>query len=303
VTGQKRANGVTFDPERLKSPRASMGCNFCRNEIATALSWWQAFRERFSTGGAFTLILSAALLGGSQHATSASCEEGALTTQKAAAEAKAASGMRKIYFEYWPGDQPAHYRLGENLLLAIPPQYQEFWVLQNKVVRDPDAQAPKVTALSFTFFLPDFCGFTPDNFTDRLSPDRVDIVWLQPETEYVKEKREPAYYPPGALKRMLDFKIADSRDYDDKYGLRCYRAGANRFCYGSRDPTAGEDIMLDVEANPLVHPMRRSMKANYFTARHGGLVVIWVTDSRNLPRWRDIDVQIWKFIEAWNLKR
>jgi hypothetical protein len=29
--------------------------------------------------------------------------------------------------------------------------------------------------------------------------------------------------------------------------------------------------------------------------------IAWRTHVRNLPRWHDIDAQIWKFIDTWNV--
>jgi hypothetical protein len=43
------------------------------------------------------------------------------------------------------------------------------------------------------------------------------------------------------------------------------------------------------------------MKANYFSRRYGGVRIAWRAQARNLPHWHDIDAQIWKFIDAWNV--
>jgi hypothetical protein len=106
------------------------------------------------------------------------------------------------------------------------------------------------------------------------------------------------------LKRLLgDF--LNPKDYRDMYGLRCYqgRVLTDRLtCYGRRDAAANEDILLYVPlasaASANSFPM---LKANYFSRRYGGVRIAWRTHLRNLPRWPEIDAQIWKFIDAWNV--
>jgi len=51
-------------------------------------------------------------------------------------------------------------------------------------------------------------------------------------------------------------------------------------------------------ASPGTFPL---IKANYFSRRYGGVRIAWRTHVRNLPRWHDIDQQIWKFVDAWNV--
>jgi hypothetical protein len=43
------------------------------------------------------------------------------------------------------------------------------------------------------------------------------------------------------------------------------------------------------------------MQARYFSRRYGGVRIAWRTHVKNLPRWHDIDAQIWKFIDAWKV--
>jgi hypothetical protein len=43
------------------------------------------------------------------------------------------------------------------------------------------------------------------------------------------------------------------------------------------------------------------MQARYFSKRYGGVRIAWRTHVRNLPRWHEIDAQIWKFIDAWSV--
>lgn len=43
------------------------------------------------------------------------------------------------------------------------------------------------------------------------------------------------------------------------------------------------------------------MKATYFIPRYGGIELTWVAQMKHFPHWREIDQQIWRFIEQWSI--
>jgi hypothetical protein len=43
------------------------------------------------------------------------------------------------------------------------------------------------------------------------------------------------------------------------------------------------------------------MTARYFSKRYDGVEVSWRTNTKNLPHWREIDDQVWKFLADWNV--
>jgi hypothetical protein len=106
------------------------------------------------------------------------------------------------------------------------------------------------------------------------------------------------------LQRMLQDQL-NPQDYKDMFGLRCYRGRVpttRLSCYGVRDAAAREDILLYLPEPSAQSPDNfPQLKANYFSRQYGGVRIAWRTHLRNLPRWHDIDAQIWKFIDAWNL--
>ena len=53
----------------------------------------------------------------------------------------------------------------------------------------------------------------------------------------------------------------------------------------------------------MLHAAVPLMQARYFSRRYGGVRIAWRTHVRNFSRWREIDAQIWKFIDAWNVAR
>ena len=215
------------------------------------------------------------------------------------------------YYKYWPDGQPALFKLKDNLILAIPPQYQKFWYQKDKVVRAPAQknQIPQVTLIGFQFFMPNFSGYTPQNYKNDFDENMVDVVSIESADPSQAAPGAPGEYPPNMLKRALA-SFLNPNDYQDMYGLRCYQGnGPNGSlsrtqitCYGRRDDVNNEDIMLDAMTPPYRPGIRFPiMQASYFSNRCGGMHLVWRTHTKNLPRWHEIDTQIWKFIDAWNI--
>jgi hypothetical protein len=210
------------------------------------------------------------------------------------------------YSRYWPQGRPALAKLTDKLILAIPPQYQKFWIQQDYVIRAPAKpdHIPLAPVVGFSFFLPDFSGYTPNNYENDFDEDRVDVVSLEPADPKQAEPGAPGFYPPNTIKRLI--AVGTKGEPQDLYGLKCYRSIGDfqnkLWCYGRADDRISEDILLYVYVPPFdrytAFPI---MQATYFTKRHGGLQITWNTHSNNFSRWHDIDAQIWKFIDAWNI--
>jgi hypothetical protein len=211
------------------------------------------------------------------------------------------------YFRYWPkGGQPSLWKLNDNLVLAIPPQYQPFWYQKDDVTRAPMPlnQVPHANQTGFTFFMPDFGGFTPDNYKHELNEDKVEILEIGSADPAQAKPGAPGSYPPNMLKGLVNAGL-NLNEYQEMYGLKCYHAGPGMgqraFCYGQRDVVTGEDILFDVYVPPYRPNAFPLMQAEYFTRRYGGLRIVWRAHAKNWPRWHDIDAQIWKFVDAWNV--
>jgi len=204
----------------------------------------------------------------------------------------------------WPEGRTAPQKITDTLVLAIPLQFERSAVGDDKAPRSPFSGAAGRTEVRFDFFLPDFSGYTLQNYRNDFAENKVEVIYLHAGDPHEADSGAPGEYPPNMLKRMLQDQL-NPHDYKDMYGLRCYkgRVLTDRLtCYGRRDAAAGEDILLYVplaqDAAPNSFPM---LRANYFSRRYGGVRIAWRTHVRNLPRWQDIDAQIWKFIAAWNV--
>jgi hypothetical protein len=204
----------------------------------------------------------------------------------------------------WPQGVTAPLKVTDELTLAIPLQYERSAISHEKASRALLSVQSDRSEVQFDFFLPDFSGYTLQNYRDESDENKVEVVYLHAGDPHEAEPDAPGEYPPNMLKRALRDSL-NPKDYKDMYGLRCYASripSARLACYGRRD-AAGEHIMLYTLVPPYPPDVTfPQMQARYFSTRYGGVRVAWRTHARNLPRWHDIDAQIWKFIDAWQVE-
>jgi hypothetical protein len=210
------------------------------------------------------------------------------------------------YWRWWPHGKPALFRLNDQLVLAIPPEYQKFWLQGDRVVRAPASpQAiPSVPEVSFSFFLPHYSGYTPRNFKRELDPDRVDVVALGAADAAEGETGASGYYPPNLLDRILEG--GGDPHARETHGLRCYQpaglSGDRWLCFGPLGEEPSRQIMLWVDLPPYEPSVREPMmQAVYFTPRYGGMKITWRAHATHLAAWHEIDTRIWGLISQWNV--
>lgn len=214
------------------------------------------------------------------------------------------------YGKWWTG-QPAQFRWPNGMVFQIPPMYQQFWEQRDMVTRAPadPAKIPIVKSIGFEFFMPDFSGYTPDNHQNDFREDRVNVIYVRSVGMGQEQPGAVGRYPPNMYQRMTT-SIAglDASKYAEKYGLRCFNLPPlhtdKRTCYGLRDAALGEYILLDITVPPYEDWIKYPhMQAEYFSPKYGGVEILWRAHMKNFARWQDIDSQIWKFIEAWNISQ
>jgi hypothetical protein len=201
----------------------------------------------------------------------------------------------------WPQGRSAPVKISDQLILSIPLQYE-----LSAIDSDPKAPPPSPRLFAhqeaqFDFFLPDFTGYTLQNHHNEFDANKVEVVYLHSGDPHETEPDVPGEYPPNMLKRALAQSL-NASNYKDQYGLRCYQGrvpSARLTCYGPRE--GGEDIMLTTLQPPYAPGEFPQLQARYFSKRYGGVRIAWRTSVQNLPHWREIDAQIWKFIDAWNV--
>ena len=204
---------------------------------------------------------------------------------------------------HWPEGHTTPLKITDTLVLTIPLQYERSALEHGHGPRSPFAGVRGRTEAQFDFFLPDFSGYTLQNYRKEFDQNKVEVIYLHAGDPHEADPGAPGEYPPNMLARALKDQL-DPHDYKDMHGLRCYRGRVltgRLSCYGARDAAVHEDILLyvPVSTQPATDsaPM---IKANYFSRRYGGVRIAWRTAAQNLPQWREIDAQIWTFIAAWN---
>ena len=220
-----------------------------------------------------------------------------------------------MYAKRWPG-KPSLVKLNDKLILAIPPQFHQFWTQRDALTgldlsTRPPYPLEKLSlskSAGFTMHMPDFSGYTPDNYLEDFDANRVQIIYISPAPMNYMEPSAPGSYPPNVFQRASTgpYRSFDPELYVEKYGLRCYQRldqdGDTQYCHGKRESDLDEYLLLQVTVPPYRISTRFPiMTTNYFSPKYGGLEISWRTHMNNWPRWREIDAQIWKYIEAWNV--
>ena len=204
----------------------------------------------------------------------------------------------------WPTGRTPPLKITDSLILEIPLQHERDAITGGEPARALISVQSDRSEARFDFFLPDYSGYTIQNYRNDFDKDKVEVVYLHAGDAHEADPDAAGEYPPNMLKRSLK-ELLNPNDYRDMYGLRCYqgRIVHDRItCYGRRDPRSGEDILLSALVPPYGPDVTfPTMQARYFSKRYGGVRIAWRTHVQNLPRWHEIDTRIWKFVEAWNV--
>lgn len=220
-----------------------------------------------------------------------------------------------LYAKTWPG-KPSLVKLKDNLILQTPPQFEKFWAQRDPytgsdlMARPPMSldKIPLISNAGFVMHTPDFEGYRPDNYLNKFDEDEVLVYQIQPASMSAMDPDAPGAYPKNVFNRISQgpYRDIDPSIYEEKYGLRCYstkrvHTGLQR-CYGRRDSEIEEYLILDVISQPYtVEVVYPTITTHYFTPKYGGLEIAWRAHVKNLPHWRAIDSQIWRYIDSWNI--
>lgn len=223
------------------------------------------------------------------------------------------------YAKYWTG-QPYWIQFDDIMTLKIPQQFVIFWMPKPKgesVETLQSVERPKnirqAQGIGFSMFMPNFEGYTPDNYEDEFDENIVKIISIEAAPMSEAEPDAPGSFPPNMFKRLSEVpSLLDINKYEDKYGLRCYASSKNipegvgfsQLCYGKRDEQLDEYILLDVSIPPHSDWQKNPlMRTTYFTKQYGGLRITWWANAKHFSRWHDIDQQIWQYLKEWNVEK
>lgn len=219
------------------------------------------------------------------------------------------------FVKTWPG-KPSLVKLKDNLVLSIPPQHHQFWTQRHWITGVDSSNRPPMTAkelpyapsAGFMMHMPDFGGFTYENYLKEFDEDMVEIWQIAPASMDVMKPGAVGRYPPNMFERITTkpYQRFDPEIYEEKFGLRCSKNTGDpdnkHTCWGIRDSNLKEMMLLDVSMPPNPNWMSFPlMKTIYFSPQYGGVEIGWRAHVKHLPRWREIDAQIWKYIDHWNI--
>lgn len=220
-------------------------------------------------------------------------------------------------YEQWLTDKPSYFNFTDQLQLAIPPQYQQFWLQKDDVPRRLEDMSKKPMgipsgAIAFHFFMPDFSGFTPENYDREFHPDHV-YVLIEAQGLGQEQPGAPGGYPQNIYQRVVtEPGNVDPKSQELLHGLECYRPIGDRLqgvpdmrsCFGVRNHEKNQWISLKVMQPPYPDWVKYPyMQAAYFSPDHGGVHLMWRTRVTHFPRWKEIDQQIWRWIGEWNIAK
>jgi hypothetical protein len=202
------------------------------------------------------------------------------------------------------------YRISPSLIIKVPAAYSPYWDKPEQIRSWPaDMSKFPIQMFAFNFYMPDFKGYTKNNYDKNFDDEAVNVVSIRFVGMGAEQPDAPGFYPPNVFKRIVESPNPrfNLEKYENKFGLRCYETINNEDigneCYGLRDSINNEFILLKMKMPPYESWVKSpQMQANYFTPQYGGLEIIWRTHVKHFSRWQEIDSQIWKFMADWNIK-
>src|SRR2546430_2064450 len=126
----------------------------------------------------------------------------------------------------WPQGHTQPLKITDALTLEIPLQYERSAISHDQsATRALISQQSDRSEARFDFFLPDFTGYTLENFRNQSDENRVEVVYLHAGDAHEADPDAPGEYPPNMLKRSLE-DLLNPNDYQDMYAPRCYQGRA-----------------------------------------------------------------------------
>ena len=104
------------------------------------------------------------------------------------------------YAKYWTG-LPEWVQFDDIMTLKIPAQFKQFWNLKNypQMKFTHATSRPKnirqIEYLAFSMYMPNFEGYTPDNYKNEFDKNEVKIVTIEAAPMTKAEPDAPGNYP------------------------------------------------------------------------------------------------------------
>lgn len=207
-------------------------------------------------------------------------------------------------------DLPNYYRLTNGELFAIPSKYQQFWLGRERQIQslEPPNRVPVQDHLNFQFFMPDFSGYTTENFSDQFSKERISVrVQIKSRAQW--DADEDIRSKPDELMAVFTkpgYRLVDLDNPELRWSMTCYRStGMDRqflYCFGVR--SNGNNLVW--HAHDYIDPKQSPPYPQAYTNYHsndiaGGLAISIHMNTHQMPYWQAIDDFLRARLRAWRI--
>ncbi len=132
-------------------------------------------------------------------------------------------------YEQWLTDKPSYFNLSPQLQLAIPAKYQQLWHQKNVVARRiEDMKKESIGGpIEFNFFMPDFSGYTPENYDKEFHADHV-YVLVEAQGMGAEKPGASGKFPENMYQREIIQNGGERvATREMLHGLECYKEHLN----------------------------------------------------------------------------
>jgi hypothetical protein len=171
---------------------------------------------------------------------------------------------------------------------------------------EPDHYDVKL-GIGLFIFLPDFGGFTRDNWRNPFDTDRITVERLGPGDTDAKGKGKGGPYPGSygdTRARFANLKpVLEDKASLNMYGLEGYRQkgpASDVYWVGSR--SNGEFFFFQSSVAPGQTPpdwIRHPLCAVRYYSEAERLFIAYSYSMVHLPKWKEIDDGIWSKVHSW----
>lgn len=115
---------------------------------------------------------------------------------------------------------------------------------------------------------------------------------------------QPMGFNPLALTKEYYVEIKNDRtkiydpEFSKKYGLECFKnRDINQLeCFGKSSNKRVSGVLFRISRN-----LKNKVIAYSIEPQYGAIKVEWQIDLSNLKHWKEVDANIWRLLEAWNI--
>jgi hypothetical protein len=186
-----------------------------------------------------------------------------------------------------------------------------------KQLDESDVVLAQNHGFGFALFLPDYGGYTTDNWQDPFDRRRIDVVRVAEvnRNELIRQRdgtyrqiKPSAYGDSSARFANRRSRLEESPSLH-MYGLEGYRRkGPSPETVWTGSRADGEFFFLECSVPPVELGLSRmgvvnpSCQTQYYSVADN-LSIVYRYSQYNLPKWREIDDAIWDKLRIWEVKR